>query len=168
MVFALVHYPAIDAVRIERLRKKYDPQVQLIAPHITIVFPVPDSIGEQHLVSHIQSVLPGCQPFTIRLKGLQLSSDNYLFLLVDEGKADLIRLHAEMYTGLLAKYRQDAVPYVPHVTLGSGFEDGARRQDALEEAERLNLDQRTVVDRLHLVKVNDERTEITWSTEFFL
>lgn len=130
MAYALIHYPAVDVVSIRRLRKKYDPQVELIEPHITIVFPVPDSIGEQDLISHTQNVLLAWQPFTIHLKGLDWSWDNYLFLLVQEGKSDVIRLHAGLYVGVLAEYRQDDVSFVPHVTLGSFSEDD-RRQAAL-------------------------------------
>lgn len=168
MFYALVHYPAVDAGSIKQLRKKYDPQVELIEPHITIVFPVPESIGEQHLLSHIQNVLLTWRPFTIRLKGLQVSWDNYLFLLVDEGKSDVIRLHDDMYVGVLAEHRRDDVSFVPHVTLGSFSAGDNRRQEAVEEAERLKLDYRSVVDRLHLVKLNDDRTQITWSKEFLL
>ena len=73
-----------------------------------------------------------------------------------------------MYKGLLADYRKDDVPYVPHVTLGSSFQDVARSKEALEEAERLNLDDRCVVDRLHVLKVNDQRTQIVWSKELLL
>ena len=90
MFYALVHNPAVDAVSIKQLRKKYDPQVELIEPHITIVFPVPESIGEQSLISHIQNVLLAWRPFNIHQNGLQLSWDNYLFLLVQEGKSDVI------------------------------------------------------------------------------
>jgi hypothetical protein len=57
-------------------------------------------------------------------QGLLLSWDNYLFLLVQEGKTAVIRLHAELYAGVLAKYRQGDLSFVPHVTLGSFAEDG--------------------------------------------
>src|SRR4030095_6311106 len=105
MRYALVHYPAVDLGRIDLIRKKYDPQFRLIAPHITIMFPAPDSIGERGLVSHIESVLRHWEPFPICLKGLQESWDQYLLLLINKGEADVIRLHDEMYTGLLSEYR---------------------------------------------------------------
>src|SRR5438477_6506299 len=82
MVYALVHYPAVDTQHLNELRRKYDPQVDLIAPHITLVFPVPTSIGEASLGSHIEHVLRGWQQFPIRLQGLERSWDNYLFLLL--------------------------------------------------------------------------------------
>ena len=106
MFYALVHYPDIDSSRIDQLRKKYDPRVALIEPHITIVFPVPESVGEQQLLSHVERVLGGWQPFPIRLKGLLQSRDNYLVLLLAEGRADIIRLHDELYADALAPFQR--------------------------------------------------------------
>src|SRR2546423_10142566 len=103
MAYALIHYPAIDPERINQLRRKCDPQFNLIAPHITIMFPVPDSIGEIGLVSHIGSVLRHWKPFPFHLKGFQKSWDEYLFLTLVEGEADVIRLHDDIYTGLLSE-----------------------------------------------------------------
>jgi len=45
MFYALVHFPAITTTQINQLRKEYDPQVNLIDPHITLVFPI-DSIWQ--------------------------------------------------------------------------------------------------------------------------
>src|SRR5438270_9007778 len=112
MAYALIHYPAIDPERINQLRSKYDPLFNLIAPHITIMFPVPDSIGGLRLVSHTESVLHRWKPFSIHLKGLQKSWDKYLFLILVEGEADVARLHDDTYTGLLSEYRSARIVYV--------------------------------------------------------
>ena|SRR3982751_779954 len=85
MVYALVHYPAIDTQQIQELRRKYDPQADLITPHITVVFPLRGAVIESDLVSHIGGVLQSWKQFAIRLKGLAQSWDNYLFLLLNEG-----------------------------------------------------------------------------------
>jgi 2'-5' RNA ligase len=165
MLYALVHYPAVELGLINRLRSKYDPQFRLIAPHVTIMFPTPDSIGERSLVSHIESVLHRWESFPIRLKGLQRSWDEYLFLLLNKGKEDVIRLHDEIYTGLLSEYRDEAPPFIPHVALGVFTGKNEEYAQALKEAERLNLDYECMLDRLHLIKVNDERSQIVWSKE---
>src|ERR1051325_10646116 len=112
MLYALVHYPAVDVERINRLRRKYDPQFDLIAPHITVMFPVPESIGKHRLLSHIESVLPHWKPFPIHWKGLRKSWDEYLFLVLEGGEAEVIRLHDDLYTGLLSEYRSKDIPYV--------------------------------------------------------
>jgi 2'-5' RNA ligase len=168
MFYALVHYPDIDTSRIDQLRKKYDPQVDLIEPHITIVFPVPESVGEQKLSSHIDRVLRDWQPFPIRLKGLLQSWDNYLFLLLADGSADIIRLHDDLYTGVLASYRREDIPFIPHVTLGVFGEGAEMCAQVLSGAERMGLDYQSEADRLDLVKINEDRSRIVWRTEFQL
>lgn len=166
MLYALVHYPAVELRSINLLRSKYDPQFHLIAPHITIMFPTPDSIGESSLVSHIESVLRRWESFPIRLKGLQQSWDEYLFLLLNKGVGDVIRLHEEIYAGLLSEYRNEVRPFIPHMTLGVFTGKNEEYAQALKEAERLNLDYECMLDRLHLIKVNDERSQIVWGKEF--
>ncbi|HKE05990.1 MAG TPA: 2'-5' RNA ligase family protein [Blastocatellia bacterium] len=166
MLYALVHYPAVDLRLIDGLRSKYDPQFHLIAPHITIMFPAPDSIGEGGLMSHIESVLHGWESFPIRLKGLQQSRDEYLFLLLNKGEADVIRLHDEIYTGLLSEYRDEAQPFIPHVTLGAFSGKNEEYSQALKEAEQLKIDYECMLNRLHLIKIDDARSHIVWSKEF--
>ena len=168
MIYALVHYPDVDARGIDQLREKYDPQAGLIAPHITLMFPVPESIGEENLVNHLEHVLSHWQPFPIHLRGLEKSWDDYLFLLVQEGAANIAGLHDNIYTGILAGHRNENITFIPHLTLGVFTEDASAYPQALEEARRLDLDYRCVVDRLHLVKVNDERSRIVWNREFSL
>ena len=166
MLYALVHYPAVELGHINRLRSKYDPQFHLIAPHITIMFPTPDSIGERNLVSHIEGVLHRWESFPIRLKGLQQSWDEYLFLPLNKGEGDVIRLHDEIYTGLLSEYRNEVRPFIPHVTLGAFSAKSEEYSQALKEAERLMLNYECMLDRLHLIKINDERSQIVWSKEY--
>jgi hypothetical protein len=88
MAYALVHYPAIDTEQINELRHKYDPQVDLIAPHVTLVFPVPASIGEAILVAHIGNVLRNWRQFPLHLQGLEQSWDNCLFLRLQAGNTE--------------------------------------------------------------------------------
>jgi 2'-5' RNA ligase len=168
MIYALVHFPEIDLELINGLRADYDPQFNLIAPHITIVFPVLDSIGEHRLVSHMQTVLRDCLPFPIRLKGLMKSWDEYLFLTVQKGEDDVIRLHDNLYTGLLSEYRNKENKFVPHLTLGKFTGQSERYEQARAKAEESNPDYECLLDKLHLVKVNDERSQVVRSKEFRL
>ena len=168
MIYAVVHYPNVDTRHINRLRKKYDPQFNLIEPHITLMFPVPESVGEEKLVHHLHTLLSGLEPFRITLRGLRKSWDQYLFLSVQEGENKLIDLHDKIYTGTVADYRKEEIPFVPHVTLGSFAENVNECADAFEEANRLNLDYECVLDKLDLLKINDKRTEIVWSKQFWL
>jgi 2'-5' RNA ligase len=166
LIYALVNYPHLDVRRVNQFRKRYDPQVDLIEPHITLMFPVPESIGEDNLVDHLESVLSGRQPFPIHLQGLQKSWDDYLFLMVQEGKENIIDVHSKIYTGVLAESRKADLPYDPHLTLGVFAKNANEYPEALEEAKGLNMDYRCVLDKLHLLKINDDMTQIVWSKEF--
>src|SRR5438093_5551075 len=83
MIYSLVHFTHIDAERISQIRGKYDPQVELIQPHITVMFPVPESIGEDKLFDHLGHILRNTKSFTIQLQGLAKSPDDYLLAYAD-------------------------------------------------------------------------------------
>ena len=117
MVYSLVHFPNIELEQINELRRKYDLQAQLIQPHVTLTFPVAD-VSEKTLVYHLESVVRDKHSFPIHLQGIKKSLDDYLFLLVDEGREHISDLHAQIYSGVLADLKQTDLPYVPHVTLG--------------------------------------------------
>jgi 2'-5' RNA ligase len=168
VIYALIYYPEVDTRGIAQLRGKYDPQAVWIGPHVTLMFPVPESVGEDKLVRHLENVLGGWRSFPIRLRGLEKSWDDYLFLLIQEGGENVVRLHDAIYTGVLSGHRNEEVTFVPHLTLGVFSKDAGAYALALEEARRLDLDYRCVVDKLHLVKVNDERSRVVWSREFSL
>lgn len=167
MAYALVYYPDVALDSIDRLRSKYDPQSGLIAPHITLIFPAAETLGEPELNSHITTVLSRWRPFSIRLAGLQKSWDDCLFLVAAEAKADLVRLHEELYTGPLAKELK-ASPYIPHVTLGVFKGDAEGYARALAEAQQLDLNCRCIVDRLELVRLSDRRDLVLSSKSFQL
>ncbi|MBO3460479.1 2'-5' RNA ligase family protein [Aetokthonos hydrillicola Thurmond2011] len=93
MFYALVHFPAIITNDINQLRKEYDPQVNWIAPHITVVFPIESVLeDEQPLIDHVENVLRAWKPFPIHLQGLAESSDNYLYLTLQEGNSEVVTL----------------------------------------------------------------------------
>jgi 2'-5' RNA ligase len=166
MNFALVHYLAIDNPQVQAFRRKHDPQVDLIAPHLTLMFPVPGSIGEDILIHQIRSILTRWKPFPIHLDGIYRSDDDYIYLLVEEGKERLTSLHDEIYTGLLTPYLRADIPYIPHVTLGILASNVTDPERILQEAQQLGIAYRGVLDKLHLIKVNDDRSRIVWTKVF--
>lgn len=168
MIYALVHYPKVDVQRINQFRKKYDPQVDLIEPHITLMFPISESIGEDNLVNHLEHVLSHWQSFPIHLQGLEKSWDDYLFLLIQEGNDEIIHLHSEIYTEILTDCRKEDIQFIPHLTLGVFVKNESKYSEGLAEAQQLDLNYRCIVDKLHLVKVNDDKSQIVWSNEFSL
>jgi len=180
MYFALVFYPQLDPGLIEaidNIRRKYDPTVEWSEMHIAVIFPVPDTVGEGKLVSHIECVLADKEPFVVRLGGFHRSHDHWLFLNVVEGEAEFKALYRDLYTGILDDYRRDDIGFVPHVGLGLFVKDTSRYDwdhpqevdfdqlkyaEALQQAKALPLDSSCVMDKLHLVSLPDEVLE--WAT----
>ena len=183
MYLALAHFPNIDTKPIEHIRNKYDPTAHLVPAHITIMFPVPDEIGENVLIKHIESVLKHWKPFPIRINGFYKSWDNWLFLTLKEGNAEVVRLHTQLYTGILQPYRRTDLDYVPHIGLGFFVKEGNRYdfenpqeleldelkyELAVNEANQSNLDYRCILDKLHMVTLTDDFSKIEVTREFTL
>jgi 2'-5' RNA ligase len=98
---AVVHFVPLHDPAIEDFRQAHDPTSSLIAAHLTLVFPAPASIGVDVLRSHVQRVAAATAPFDIRLRGVQLTADHRIFLLVREGTQDVVGLHDALYAGIL-------------------------------------------------------------------
>jgi len=176
MVFhALACFPTIDTTKIEAFRKKYDPHYNLIKPHITLIFPIDNtSISRKSLSEHIKSVVNNWESFNIELSGLKISWDHWLFLLVKEGKKEIIELHDELYQGILSPHLRSDLEYIPHISIGRFIKktlqnsseisegvvfDEIRYNLALEETKRLNLIYQTEVKTVQLIQINEEFTQ---------
>ncbi len=166
--YVLVFYPTVDRRAIDDIRRKYDPTVDLIAPHVTVLFPVPLRVGEDQLVAHIEAVLKGCAPFEVRFGGLQKSPDHWLLLTLGEGENTVRELYRSLYTGILAEFRRDDIEFVPHLGLGLFLKQGARYnsrdpqvsdlatekyETALHEAKKLPVDPGSRIETLHLIEL---------------
>jgi 2'-5' RNA ligase len=180
MYYALVYYPQFSeglADAIAAIRQKHDPTFGFIKPHITVLFPVPGSVGEAHLIHHIENVLSDRSPFEIRLGGFHKSPDHWLFLTLTEGQAEIRKLYQLLYTGIMADLRRDDIEFVPHLGLGLFLKKGctydwdnpqeseldqARYEEALEQAKALPLNMSLAVKKLHLTRIPDEVLE--WAT----
>lgn len=181
MYYGLVYFPNIDSSHIDQFRIIFDPTYDLIEPHITILFPVPDTVGIESLVEHIKHVLENWVPFHIHIHGFHKSWDHWLFLTLEEGRDNVLRLNREIYTGILAPYRRDDIEYVPHIGLGLFVKDGAdynlknpqklefdevKYEIALKEAKALGLDYKCTFDTLHLVSITDDFSNVERGIEF--
>ena len=177
MHYALVFYPTVDRVLIDDIRRRHDPTVDVIEPHVTVLFPVPDRIGEEDLVAHIDGALRGHTPFEVRLGGFHRSPDHWLLLILQKGNRAAKKLYSALYTGLLAEFRRDDLEFIPHLGLGLFLKKGATYnwneprtsdidlescQTVQREVEARGAGWNSVVDTLHLVGIPDE--VLKWAT----
>jgi len=183
MYYALAYFPNIDTSLIDQFRRKYDPTVDLVEPHITILFPVPDIVGVESIIEHIKHVLATWSPFQIHIHGFHKSWDHCLFLTLEEGQNNIIKLNREIYTGILAQYRRTDIKYIPHISLGLFVKnvaeynlkdpkqlelDKVKYEVALKEARALGLDFKCTLDKLHFVSITNDFSHIEKGQEFLL
>lgn len=104
---------------IERIREKYVSDYKKLRPHINLVYPF-EINDQKELYNHINKSIKGTKPFKLTLKGLKKSSKEfYLYLLADEGNAELIKLYKNLNSGILKNFRNKSMPkYIPHLTIG--------------------------------------------------
>ncbi len=116
---AIVIFPAFVQIElIEQLRQVYDPLAAVIRAHLTLVFPFESPISTERLALHMSRAAQPLRPFTLHMRGITGCATEYLFLNVKSGNDQLIALHDQLYTGLLAPYLTLAETYLPHLTVG--------------------------------------------------
>ena len=183
MFYILVHFPDIDYSKINLFRKKYDPTYRVIDPHITLMFPIPASVGEKNLTQHLTAVLKSVNPSSIHMAGFIKSWDHWLFLTLKEGNSEVIQLYDQIYSGILSSYKRSDIPFIPHIGLGLFTKKGAdyslldpqeveldqkRYDKALKEAESLDLDHKSVLDKVSLLKLNHDLSKVICRKEMYL
>ena len=119
-------YPALnvrDRAFVEDLRLRLDARfAPLVAPHFTLVFGCA-AVAQPEYLRHAQAVADDAGMIRFRCRYALLGADDedataYVFLVPDEGFAQLSLLHDLLYTGPLAKHLRLDLPYIPHITIG--------------------------------------------------
>ncbi len=126
MALLAVAYPDLappDYTWIQSIRQQHDPHYPLIAPHFTLVFPIP-AVDQEAFVDHItvQTAQVHAIPFLIQCATIvkdAFSSQTHLFLVPDQGYSTLVKLHDACYTGILASSLSLDVAFIPHITVGA-------------------------------------------------
>jgi hypothetical protein len=116
--FALVYYPGIDNQAFHTFRRKYEPYSELLREHVTFVFPTTKTVGRQRLEDHIISVLITWEPFKLHFCNLEKTWDHWLYLGAKEGHDLVVKLHDQLYGGILSPYLRADLPFYPHIGLG--------------------------------------------------
>lgn len=155
--------------KINQLREKYDPVVDKVASHITLVFPFKSNISAFKMKEHMEKNIEGIEPFEIELQGISGESKNYLFLNVIKGKKILTKLHERLYTGILEKYKPElfkTTEFKPHLTLGR-IDDDKEFIEAVKDTEDFNETFRTTVRKITLEIIGENQESII-ETEVYL
>lgn len=154
-------FPELDENHwIHGFRAQHDPKANLVAPHMTLVFPQ-NLLPPTELENHAEQVVATLPKFKVHLRSaLVIPEDtkstqaNHIFLVPDEGFTDIVHLHDLLYSTKLKTTLRSDLPFVPHLTIGSDL--------PLEDAEELvegllgkGIDLEFSVGRLHVVEILD-------------
>lgn len=164
MFGVVVMAPPELSLWVNRVRRFYDPNFSLIAPHVTVLPPRPLALSRKEVVETVRRV-------ALKTPSLEISLDRVgtfdpvmpvVFLRLGRGRRSLTLLHRRLSRGPLRS--SEAFPYVPHLTLGQSL-DGARFRKALALSHRLFSDSfqrsRWKADALVIV---ERRTKNRWAS----
>ncbi|MFC3226727.1 2'-5' RNA ligase family protein [Marinibaculum pumilum] len=143
MLFVLA-YPELApeaASAIEALRRRHEPdRAALVAVHVTLVFGVA-GIQVDALVAHAAAIAATERPFPFTLDSTEPfigAGEAKLFLRVGQGDDSFRRLHAGLYTGILAPHLRSDLPFEPHMTIAT-VRQPVTLDSAQTDAGRLDL-----------------------------
>lgn len=174
MTYLVLAYPlftSADLTWIEAIRSAHDPQVTLITPHVTLIFPVAEDAGvldkiivRVHTLALTTSpialafrcalLMPEMMPETRSTTGAATGTRQpgaHLFLVPDEGLSKLVKLHNRLYRGALASQLCLEIPFIPHLTIGASNDSAALYQVA-QELNRTAFALHANIDRLTIVR----------------
>lgn len=131
-----VSFPALrDADRdfIRRFRAAHDTKKSaVIDAHFTFVFGCETADGGENLTklkytNHVAAVASAFTKIQFCCRRATVDRDlesgaHLVFLVPDEGAAEMIQLHDELYTGPLASFLRKDLTYTPHMTVAAAAE----------------------------------------------
>jgi 2'-5' RNA ligase len=160
--FAVVAYPRLasaDLSWIEAQRRKYEALSQHgLPPHVTLVFPTADH-NRQTLTNHLREQVSGLAPVRFVFRSAMVMPQNAgedhscVFLVPDEGHAQLRRMHDQLYREPLNRSLRVDIPFVPHLTVGRS-KNLVQAQAWAEQLNDSHFEIRGVIDTLSLVSLD--------------
>ncbi len=159
---AIILFPSFDNMNsIKRIREKYDPLANYIAPHITIVFPFDSEISTDDLRVHFNKALKGVKKFYVQLNGFTGDfRDGYLFLNVKKGNDNIIELHDKLYSETLESFLFKKVTYCPHLTVGR-LQQPVEFDKVMDELACYGESFETVIDKIYVENIEATERSMT-------
>lgn len=161
-VLAVVSYPLLeedDRRWIEAIRARHDPQAARLGVHFTLVFPA--QVLPAEAAMEVSTVARAATPITFAIRRARavpdpLGGGAHVFLVPDEGREEIARLHDQLYQGVLQPHLREDGPFTPHLTVAAGSD----LNWCEDLAQALNGHQRTVrgtLASIELINVEGHR-----------
>lgn len=152
LIVAPLETSPIERGRIEAIRRRHDPHHGVIGAHVTLVFPfeTPDA---RTAAAHLAGIAARQGAIALRLSAYLAVRDfgdrqSQVFLVPDQGRAEVEDLHDAHYTGPLASRLRTDIPFIPHVTVAAR-EHHDEAEDLVRELGQVGIAAR--LSRLELI-----------------
>jgi 2'-5' RNA ligase len=150
----IVIFPQGRLEGVEAFRAQWDPLSDSIPAHITLVFPVSKPRPEAALAQELTLILAEFAPFAVTLPEIRAWEQEYLFLVAEQGREEITRLHAALYDG---PFRRAAWPatFIPHMTIAR-CRDRSQLAAAAAEAARREIRVQGIAATISAYRVSDD------------
>ena len=123
VIFALLEMADKEAAWIEEIRRRHDPQADLVPAHVTLVFPCEVS-DTTCVANHAAATASTVAAIDFRLVSAVVVRDSFaprsqVFLVPDLGAEPITVLHDRLNDGPLSPFLRSDIPYAPHVTVAA-------------------------------------------------
>jgi 2'-5' RNA ligase len=123
LIVAPLEASRLDLGRIEAVRRRHDPHHAVIGAHVTLVFPFETPDADTAAI-HLAGVAERRGAIALWLSAYLAVRDvsdsrSHVFLVPDQGRAEIEDLHDALYSGPLAGQLRPDIPFIPHVTVAA-------------------------------------------------
>ncbi len=164
MALLVLGYPTIteaDRAWIQQVREQHDElYYRVVDPHFTLVFPV-FNMDRAAFTAHVAERVRGRRPIRFVLRCAVVVKDSFnaythVFLVPDEGHAEVVKLHDALYAGTLTPHLRLDIPFIPHVGVGNSTDPLACKRLA-DTLNGQDFCVEGVVDKVDVVWYEDNR-----------
>jgi hypothetical protein len=122
----VVIFPQARLEGVEAFRTQWDPLSSSIPALITLVFPVSQPRPQAALARELTLILADFAPFAVTLPEIRAWEQEYLFLVADQDREEITRLHAALYDGPFGRAARLAT-FLPPISAVPGGQFGFPR-----------------------------------------
>lgn len=145
-------------------RKRYDPHISLIPPHLTLVNPIESTEEEiTGIIQNLHEVSFDLSPITLEVYKVKTfhPAANKIFLAIKKDE-ELLNLHSKLNADIFSN-DEKTESFVPHITIGQKLSN-REHSDIVGQLTMMDVSHSEVVDRFHLLYQLDNDQWTTYET----
>lgn len=145
-------------------RKRYDPHIALIPPHVTLINPFDSSEGEiKEYIQTLNHITKDLLPITLEVYKVKTFHPvvNKIYLAIKKDE-ELLNLHRKLNADIFAT-KDKSESFVPHITIGQQLSN-QEHSDVVSQLTMMDVAHTETVDRFHLLFQLENNQWTTYET----